>query len=57
MINWKAFGRKLLWSYISIILALALRNWGTPEKTSIRIASVLAKTQTKHLLNTVPEHC
>lgn len=49
LINLKGFGRKWLWPNQSTILAFGWSNWEKPQKTSVRIARVLAEIQIEHL--------
>jgi hypothetical protein len=54
MLNWKGFGRKLSWSE----MLSQYFPGGSEEnhlKTSVRIAGVLAETQTERLPNTGAE--
>jgi hypothetical protein len=45
--NWKISGRKWLWPIWGTILAFALRDYGNPWKTSVRITGVPDKIWTK----------
>jgi hypothetical protein len=40
MMNWKGFGRKWSWHNQGNILAIAWRDWGKPQKTSVRLLTL-----------------
>jgi hypothetical protein len=46
MINWKGCGWKWSWAHQGTHLAIAWKNWGKPQKTPVRIATVLTEIRT-----------
>jgi hypothetical protein len=49
--NWKGYGRKLLWLNLRHIPVSFWRHWGKSRKISVRISVVRAEVQTEHLQN------
>jgi hypothetical protein len=50
------FEASKLWPNQSTMLAFAWRDWGKPQKASVRIATVSANIWTKHLPTTDLQH-